>query len=121
MSTIEPNIEEYWDAIEDKVCKHCIDETDGAGNLREVGEEHCALRRFFPEIVKMVRSIRSDDIDDYVIAQRMLICSKCTHQSADGTCKLRQQLDCCLDRYLVLVINTIEEVDALRAQQFRSF
>ena len=112
------HLEEYWDAIKEKVCKHCIDETVGVGNLRERDNDDCALRRFFPEIVKMVKSIKSDDIDEYVLAQRMLICSQCTHQLEDDTCKLRKQLDCCLDRYLVLVINTIEEVDGLRAQRF---
>ena len=72
---MEPTLDEYWGAIKEKVCKHCIDETDGAGNLLERENEDCALRRFFPEIVKMVKSIKSDDIDDYVLALRVLICS----------------------------------------------
>ena len=116
---MEPTLDDYWGAIKEKVCKHCIDETDGAGNVREGDAKDCALRRYFPEIVKMVKSIKSDDIEDYVPALRSLICNHCTHQLDDGTCKLRKQLDCCLDRYFVLVVNTIGEVDAQLIQ--RSF
>ena len=110
-------LEQYWDAIKEKVCKHCIDETVGVENF-ERDNKDCALRQFFPEIVKMVKNMKSDDINDYVLALRALICTQCTHQLTDSTCKLRKQLDCCLDRYFVLVVNTIAEVDAFRAQRF---
>lgn len=109
------NIEEYWEAVKESVCDHCVDETAGEGVVREKSAEECALRRYFPEIVQMVKSVKSDDVKDYELAQRGLICAHCTHQMDDGSCKLRKQLDCCLDRYFVLVLNTILEVDARRA------
>lgn len=103
-------LDQYWNAIQQKVCKACCD-GDGAGGCMLSGAKGCALRTPFPEIVKAVRSVKSDDVQPYTDAIRLEVCASCKHQSADGNCMIRTELDCGLDRYLPLVIEAIELVD----------
>ena len=37
------------------------------------------------------------------------VCSVCVDQAADGSCETRQQVQCALDAYLLLVVDAIEE------------
>jgi hypothetical protein len=43
----------------------------------------------------------------------MTVCAKCPHQAADGICRVRGEVRCVLDRYLVLIVETIEEIQGL--------
>jgi hypothetical protein len=102
-----PEIDEYWQAIQDNVCAHCID-GDGKGLCRISSATKCGLKHFFPEIVNTVRSVQSENLGPYVRALRENVCSMCEHQSADGSCVVRSDVDCGLDRYFPLIVESIE-------------
>jgi hypothetical protein len=104
-----PTVDEYWKAVQEKVCAKCID-SDGSGACRLSGIEACALRQHFPRIVDTVLTVHSERIDPYIDALRSNICAECTHQSPDGKCSLRSDLDCGLDRYFPLIVETIERL-----------
>jgi len=80
---------------------------DGRCGLDEPAS--CALFRLFPEVAKAVQETSSDDIGDYVEAIRKNVCSVCERQASDGSCESRQQVQCALDAYLLLVVDAIEE------------
>jgi hypothetical protein len=105
---MEP-LERYWEAVRRKVCERCID-GDGTGNCRLTPGEECALQNHFAEVVHAVLSVKSNQVQPYVDALRLDVCGRCRQQAADGTCTLRTQLDCGLDRYFPLVIEAIEAV-----------
>ncbi len=103
--------EEYWLAIEKKVFHACIDEKDGAGNVLLNAEEQCLIKRFLPKIVDAVSSVKSGTIEPYIGAIRHQVCTQCEHLKPDGTCDLRDRADCCLDRYVVLIVEAVEQVE----------
>jgi hypothetical protein len=106
---MEHTLDEYWIAVQRKVCLKCID-GDGHGDCRLGTVEECALKAYFPKIVETVLAVRSSNIEPYVQGLRHNVCGDCRHQSTDGTCMLRNQVDCALDRYFPMVAEAIEEV-----------
>jgi hypothetical protein len=111
MRATEYALEDYWQAVSAKVCIKCID-GDGNGNCRLTGSLACGLRMHFPKIVETVLSIHSDEMEPYIEALRKNVCAYCAHQSPDGRCSFRINLDCGLDRYFPLIVETIEELQA---------
>ncbi len=105
------NLETYWDAVQCKFCTRCIN-SDEHGNCLLPGEDECILKFHFPKIVETVLSVKSDRMEPYIEALRRNVCAYCKHQSPDGKCTLRVNLECCLDRYFPLIVEAIEEVDA---------
>jgi hypothetical protein len=94
--------------IRNRICKVCTERTvEGTCGLEE--PSHCALFRLFPEVAQAIQSVSSDDIGQYIDAIRRNVCSVCTDQAADGSCETRQHVQCSLDAYLLLVVETIEE------------
>lgn len=102
-----PEIDEYWQAIQDNVCSHCID-SDGKGRCRITTSGNCGLKHFFPEIVNTILSVQSENLGPYVRALRENVCSMCENQSADGSCVVRADVDCGLDRYFPMIVENIE-------------
>ena len=100
-------IDEYWQAVQNNVCARCID-GDGRGSCCIASTAHCGLRYFFPEIVNTVLSVQSESLGPYVKALRQNVCSMCEHQSADGSCNVRADIDCGLDRYFPMIVESIE-------------
>ena len=103
------DIQNYWSVVQEKVCKKCID-GDGEGNCRLESSHKCELKEYFPTIISVVNSVSSDHIADYVNRLRSVVCSECSHQNLDGTCRFREKVDCALDRYYPLVVEALEEV-----------
>ncbi len=101
----------YWQVLERKVFRACIDEKDGAGNVRFNAEDECIIKRFLPNIVDVVCSVKSDTIDRYIVEIHRQVCPQCEYFKPDGTCDLRARADCCLGRYLPLIIEAIEKVE----------
>jgi hypothetical protein len=56
-----------------------------------------------------IQSVKSDDIQQYIDAIRRNVCAVCADQARDGSCETRQQVQCALDAYLLLVVDAIEE------------
>lgn len=102
-------MDKYWQAMQHRVCAHCVD-GDGHGSCRLSGEDACGLKPHFLRIVETVLAVQSNTIEPYVEALRQHVCADCKHQSSDGICMLRSNLDCGLDRYFPLVVEAIEEV-----------
>ena len=105
---MDHSIAELEAIIRNRICGVCSERTvDG-----ECGREApitCALFRLLPEVAQAIRSVESDDINPYIEAIRRNVCSVCADQTADGSCETRQQVQCALDAYLVLVVDAIEE------------
>ena len=99
----------YELAIRRKVCEHCIDlKENHQCALSE--EDICSIRAYLDQIIEAVRSVKSQNMADYIEALRKKICEPCKHQKKDGSCELRDSRDCALDRYFELIIEAIEEV-----------
>jgi hypothetical protein len=64
---------------------------------------------FFPTIVETILSAQSGKVDAYVKALRTNVCAICKHQSPDGTCMIRRDLDCGLDRYFPMIVEVVED------------
>jgi hypothetical protein len=67
------------------------------------------LFRLFPEVARAIQSVASDDIHQYIEAIRRNVCTVCEQQARDGSCEVREQVQCALDAYLLLVVEAIEE------------
>ena len=94
--------------VRNRICGVCSDRTvDGTCGLEEPAE--CALFRLFPQVAQAIQSNHSDDIQDYIDAIRRNVCAVCAAQDNQGHCGLRQQVQCALDAYLLLVVEVIEE------------
>jgi len=103
-----PIEERYWQVIQRLVCSKCID-ADCHGSCLLSKDMECAVRRFLPRIIDIVNSVSSDSIRPYETMLRMSVCQSCVHQSIDGSCSLREEVDCALDRYFPLIVQGIEE------------
>ena len=108
MQASEKSLEDLEQIVRRRVCSVCTDRTmDGECGRQE--PESCALFRLFPQVAMAIRGTSSNDIRDYVEAIRREVCSVCADQAADGNCEVRQQVQCSLDAYLILVVDAIEE------------
>ncbi len=104
-------VDQYWAAVQNRVCVKCID-GDRHGNCRLAPQFECALKAYFPGVVRVVKSTSSENVLDYVAALRKEVCAQCREQSLDGRCYVRSMLDCALDRYFPRIIEAIEGVRA---------
>ena len=94
--------------VRNRICSVCTDRTvDGQCGLEKPAD--CALFRLFPQVAQAIQSVKSDDIQQYIDAIRRNVCSVCADQAGDGSCETRQQVQCALDAYLLLVVDAIEE------------
>ena len=99
----------YWDAVQADVCAKCIDR-NGQGECGLTREVECGLKRHFSGVVAAVLSVRSGELAPYVAALREKVCASCDQQSNDGECHLRTNIDCGLDRYLPMIVESIEKL-----------
>ncbi len=100
--------EEFWEKLQTKVCVKCLD-GDGQGNCRIAGNGFCAMKTYLPLILDVVQSVNSDSIVPYEEQLRKRICGACEFQSQEGSCVLRNEVECALDRYFPLIVEVIEE------------
>ena len=103
--------ERYRQAVYEKVCKHCVDLGED-GRCTLTGDRQCGVQIYLEKIVEAVHGVQSQNLDDYVKVLREKVCASCKNQFPDGTCRLRSETDCGLDRYFSLVVEAIEGVDA---------
>ena len=105
---MDRSLVELESIVRDTICKVCTDRTvDGQCGLEE--PSHCALFRLFPQVAQAIQSVTSDDIQQYLDAIRRNVCAVCADQASDQSCETRQQVQCALDAYLLLVVDAIEE------------
>ena len=100
----------YEEAIKRHVCAHCIDlDKDGVCHTQD--PEGCAIFRYLPELVSIAGQIHENSIKPYIDRVRKNICTQCRIKG-ETVCPLRDTLECGLDRYLPLVLQAVEEVQA---------
>jgi hypothetical protein len=105
---MERSLAELEAIVRKRICGVCTSRTlSGDCGLEEPSS--CALFQLFPQVAKAIQSVKSDDIQLYIDAIRRNVCSVCTGAAADGSCETRQQVQCALDAYLLLVVDAIEE------------
>lgn len=105
--------QKHLEEIQTRICPKCID-GDGHGNCLIAHGTECAMKRFFPQILDAVRSVRDRSMEPYEAALRTRVCGACVHQSPDGRCAMRDDVECALDRYFPLIVHVIEEMDHAR-------
>ena len=101
-------LEELEAVIRERICRVCTERTVH-GDCGLENPSTCALFRLFPQVARAVQTTHSDDIRDYIRAIREQVCSICSEQTPDGECESRQQVNCSLDAYLLLIVDAIEE------------
>src|ERR1039458_7397531 len=105
---MDRSLAELESIVRNRICKVCTERTvDGQCGLEE--PSGCALFRLFPQVAQAIQSVKSDDIQLYIDAIRRNVCAVCAEQARDGSCETRQQVQCALDAYLLLVVDAIEE------------
>ena len=91
-----------------RICSVCVDRNAGGGcGLSNPAE--CGLFNRFPRIVESISRVQSENLEDYVAAIREDVCEGCVNQKLDGYCRVREEVRCVLDRYLVLIVGALEE------------
>ncbi|MCU7494286.1 MAG: hypothetical protein HF314_18465 [Ignavibacteria bacterium] len=105
-------MDKYMKAIRQNICSICADSND-FGKCSLTDDEICALEVYLPQIVGIVHSIDSRNIQDYIDALRKEICSECHSQQENGYCYLREDVNCSLDRYFPLIVETIQRADQI--------
>lgn len=97
------------EALRRRVCSICVDRNpDGTCDVK--ARHDCALVENLPQITRSISRVHSDNMDEYINAIRENICAECPHQHLDGSCNERDEVRCALDRYLLPIIEVIEEV-----------
>lgn len=100
--------QDLWAALQKRVCTKCID-GNGTGACHIGHDRECSLKQFLPQIVDVVNSLTDTSIIPYRNQLRSKVCGYCVHQSPEGICSVRADLECALDRYFTLIVEVIEE------------
>jgi len=96
------------EALRRRVCSVCVDRNvDGDCNLN--ARHECSLFERVPEIASALLRVHSDTIDDYIAVIREEVCDNCPNQDESGFCHVREEVRCALDRYLLLIVDALEE------------
>ena len=69
----------------------------------------CPIVTNLDRVINIVRTETSSRIEPYVERLRQEVCRQCGLEDEFGVCHLRDQIDCCLDAFFVLVVSVIEE------------
>ncbi|MGO4885946.1 MAG: hypothetical protein ACLP59_34755 [Bryobacteraceae bacterium] len=105
---MDRTLAELEELVRQRICRVCSDrKMDGTCGLEDPGE--CALFRLFPQVAEAIQGTDSDNLEDYIEAIRRHVCTVCAAQEKDLSCGLREQVQCALDAYLLLVVEAIEE------------
>ncbi len=121
MNFTPEELREYREALKDRICSICqkfgYDEVCGIG-----AEGECPFDLHLTRMLDAVLSTpRSDKIDDYIPRIRKMVCKYCPNQNERGICKSRDTAYCGMDAFIVLVVQTIEDVqDRLRKKADQS-
>jgi hypothetical protein len=105
---MQQSLAELESIIRNKICNVCTARS-ASGDCGLEEPSSCALFRLFPQVAEAIQSVKSDDINQYLEAIRRNVCSVCTDRAPDGSCETRQEVQCALDAYLLLVVDAIEE------------
>ena len=105
---MDRSFDELEAIVRNRICSVCTERTT-EGQCGLENPSSCALFHLFPQVAQAIQSVSSNDIGQYIEAIRRNVCSVCQERAQDGSCEARQQVQCALDAYLLLVVNAIEE------------
>lgn len=105
---MDDRIDVFREALKTRVCAICFDRNDDGTCALPKGRV-CAIEGHLPEIVRAVESVHSFDLTPYVEGIRSEVCPNCS-QDESGHCVFRENFDCSVDNFLLLVVDTIEDV-----------
>jgi len=105
---MDRSFEELEAIVRNRICSVCTERTT-EGQCGLENPSSCALFQLFPQVAQAIQSVHSNDIHEYIEAIRRNVCSVCKERAQDGSCEARQQVQCALDAYLLLVVDAIEE------------
>jgi hypothetical protein len=111
-----PTSDEYWAALQAKICVKCVDGNGSGACLIAPGRD-CALRTHFDKIIAAVNAVYSHSVTPYVDELRKNVCASCAGQTPGGSCSLRDETECALDRYFPLIVQVIEETQLKKRLQ----
>lgn len=97
-----------WESIRISVCRRCID-GDKSGTCRLPAGEICPLESSFPIVVDVILAEKGRPADAIAATLRARVCSQCSVGSAHA-CRLRDTLECALERYLPQIIERISSM-----------
>lgn len=104
-------IKKYYGAIRKNVCEICCD-SDETGNCTLSKGEICAVENYLPKILELVHSLNCENMEDNYKLLRDEICAHCKASESSDKCLLRDDVNCSLDRYFPIIIETIKKVDS---------
>lgn len=103
-------IQDYENAIRARVCAVCIDRSsDGTCAVTNHPELTCVLETMLPRVIEAIRKNPNANAQELDLALREIVCKEC-REDERGYCKLREEVQCALDRYFPLVVQTVEGV-----------
>ena len=102
------HLSEYRQAVSAAICAKCID-GDRNGSCRIGIQQECAVMTHLPKIVDAVFSVESEKLEPYIAALRKNVCATCQYEGTNGTCNVRNRIDCALDRYFPMIVETLQE------------
>jgi hypothetical protein len=105
---MERSLVELESIVRNRICSVCTERTM-AGDCGLEQPSSCALFHLFPRVAQAIRSVKSDNIQEYIEAIRRDVCTVCLDRDPDGSCERRRQVRCALDAYLLPVVDAIEE------------
>jgi len=103
-------MDKYQKAIRENVCAICADSNE-LGGCTLTNKETCAVQLYLPEIVDLVHKYDGKNLDELKLLLRDKICSHCRTSGEEGDCYLREDANCSLDRYFMLIVEVINRVD----------
>jgi len=105
MSDLE---QRYLKAVRQRVCHHCSDlMTDGICGL---ADRVCPIELNLREMIQIVHYVHDEAIEPYLRNLRKVVCAACGTRDLADHCRLKDQRDCALDRFFVLVVEAINDV-----------
>lgn len=93
--------------LRERICPSCVRFTsDRTCSLPE--DRPCSLFSNLSQVVSLVQGTHSAKIDPYVDVLRGKVCAACHFEDDHGSCPCRADVDCALDTYYPLIVETIE-------------
>ena len=101
----------YRDAITKHVHTVCFDRNlDSTSKVNT--EADCRIERFLPQLVELTKMVGSNDPARFEAVFEERICPQCGNRDGLGICRVQEQAECCLYRYLPLIYDAIHSVQA---------
>ncbi|MBX3395535.1 MAG: hypothetical protein KF841_09215 [Phycisphaerae bacterium] len=94
--------------LRNSLCPKCVRFTRNHGcSLPK--DRMCSVFKNIGDLVTIVRSTHARQIEPYATVLREQVCAACHYEDGHGNCPCRIDLDCALDVYYPLIVDTIEQ------------